>query len=122
MLAENNFYSIQYFINEASLANATIIINASHRIFEGHFPGQPVVPGVCMMQIVKDLLEKAVSKETRLVRADHLKFLSVINPIDNNLANVELKYKMNGSEIDMSASIATSSAICFKMKAQFIVL
>ena len=119
MLAENNFYIIQSFADEDGIVKATIEINASHKIFEGHFPGQPVVPGVCMMQIVKELLEKAILKETRLSKADHIKFLSVINPLENNIAQVELKYLITGDEINLTATITNSTATCFKMKATF---
>jgi 3-hydroxyacyl-[acyl-carrier-protein] dehydratase len=119
MLIENNFYTIESFSKEEGLANATIAINASHKIFEGHFPGSPVVPGVCMVQIVKELLEKALSKETSLTRADNIKFLAIINPVENNIANVEVKYKANESLIEVNATISNTSATNFKMKAQF---
>ncbi|QEC69453.1 3-hydroxyacyl-ACP dehydratase [Panacibacter ginsenosidivorans] len=122
MLLENNFYTIESFANEEGIAKATIAINASHKIFEGHFPGAPVVPGVCMMQIIKEFLEKALAGETRLSKADHLKFLAIINPAENNIANIEVKYKINESDIDVTAAITNSTATNFKMKAQFILL
>jgi 3-hydroxyacyl-[acyl-carrier-protein] dehydratase len=58
---------------------ASLHINPSHPIFEGHFPGQPVVPGVTMMLMVRSLLETQL-QPLRLVRADNVKFLSLINP------------------------------------------
>src|SRR3954471_5203840 len=72
--------------------NAVLEINAEHTIFDGHFPGQPVVPGVCMVQIVKEILESVLAKETRLISADHLKFLTVIDPTENNIIHAELAY------------------------------
>lgn len=118
MLLENNFFAIQSISDAEGSVNAIIEINASHKIFEGHFPGQPVVPGVCMMQMVKEILEKILGTETRLVIADHLKFLSVINPAENNIAQVEMKYAID-NEINLTASITNSVATCFKMKAVF---
>jgi 3-hydroxyacyl-[acyl-carrier-protein] dehydratase len=119
MLLEKNFYTVQSFTSEEGVVKASISINAAHEIFKGHFPGSPVVPGVCMAQIVKELLEKEIEIEIRLVKADHLKFLSVINPVENNIANVEVKYKVTESDIDVIAFINNSAATCFKMKAQF---
>ncbi len=120
MLLENNFYTIQSFLNEEGIANATIAVNAPHKIFEGHFPGAPVVPGVCMTQMVKELLERALMKATRLSKADNLKFLSIINPVENNIASVEVKYKITEDVVDVNATISNSTATNFKMKAQFI--
>lgn len=119
MLAEKDFYTIEAFKTEEGLATATIAINKFHKIFEGHFPGAPVVPGVCMTQIIKELLEKALSKETRLIKADNLKFLAIINPMENNIANVELKYKINETGVDVNATISNNVATNFKMKAMF---
>jgi 3-hydroxyacyl-[acyl-carrier-protein] dehydratase len=69
---------------------ATLDINPAHRIFEGHFPGQPIVPGVCMMQMVKEVLETAIGKETRLVSAVSAKFLYMIDPRETSRVSMEL--------------------------------
>ena len=42
---------------------AKITLNKDHDIFNGHFPGNPVTPGVCMMQIVKELTEEFTGKQ-----------------------------------------------------------
>lgn len=49
-------------IKEIKIAEESILsivsVDAGHKIFEGHFPGQPVLPGVCQIQLIKELLEK----------------------------------------------------------------
>ena len=35
----------------------TILVNEKHDVFKGHFPGNPIMPGVCMIQIIKELSE-----------------------------------------------------------------
>ena len=122
MLLKKNFYTIESFTKDEGIANITIAINGAHEIFDGHFPGQPVVPGVCMTQMVKEFLEKAIERDTKLVKADNLKFLSIINPAEYNIANIEVKYKLNEGAIDVNATITNSTATCFKMKAQFMPL
>ena len=58
-----DFYTLQsYDKNEKSFV-ANIILNKDHEIFKGHFPGNPVTPGVCMMQIVKELTEEFTGKK-----------------------------------------------------------
>ncbi|MDQ3049396.1 MAG: 3-hydroxyacyl-ACP dehydratase [Bacteroidota bacterium] len=70
----------------------TIALDKTHDIFKGHFPGLPVVPGVCMMAIVKELLEEAVNRPLQLLHTANIKFLSLINPLQNDSVDVELKY------------------------------
>ena len=122
MLIEKNFYTIEAFSNESETVKATVAINKLHEVFDGHFPGKPVVPGVCMTQMVKELTEKAVDKKLLLAKADQLKFLSVINPAENNIATIEVKYKVAENMVDVNATITNTAATCFKMKAQFTVL
>jgi 3-hydroxyacyl-[acyl-carrier-protein] dehydratase len=40
----------------------------------------PIVPGVCMMQMAKELIEFRYGKKTRIIKAANLKFLSILNP------------------------------------------
>jgi 3-hydroxyacyl-[acyl-carrier-protein] dehydratase len=36
-----------------------IRINAEHHLFNGHFPGAPVTPGVIQLQMIKTVFGKA---------------------------------------------------------------
>ena len=60
---------------------STVVINKDHEIFKGHFPAVPIVPGVCMLQMVKELLEERIRKPLQLTHSGNIKFLSVINPV-----------------------------------------
>ena len=55
----HNFYKITYseHINGTDWA-VQVMLNPQHAIYNGHFPQQPVVPGVCMLQIIKECIEK----------------------------------------------------------------
>ena len=89
----DHFFTIQ----EQNITNNTlqgiIHFDASHPIFKGHFPEQPVVPGVCMMQTFTEMLEKVLDKKMQLQKADQLKFLAVINPLENAAVNVEFTFE-----------------------------
>ena len=121
MILAGDFYSINDFHSSGNTVTAALEFNAAHEIFRGHFPQQPVVPGVCMMQVVKELTEQAVSKQLDLVTANELKFLAVIDPLTNNLITAELKYVEEvGGKINVVASLAKDSLIHFKFKGSFI--
>lgn len=71
-----------------------LLIDEKHAIFDGHFPGVPVVPGVCMMQIVKEQLETKFDRSLQLVSGGNIKFLSLIDPVINPEITVEVKYRI----------------------------
>ena len=57
-----------------------IRVNAAHEVFKGHFPGNPVMPGVCMMQIIKELTEDIVGSSLFMQSLSNVKFMALINP------------------------------------------
>ena len=51
---------------------------ADHPSLPGHFPGNPIVPGVLLLDAIMASLERATG--CRTVRLQQVKFLSVLRP------------------------------------------
>ena len=66
-------------------------INGSHNIFKGHFPGNPVMPGVCMMQMIKEITEGILNCSLVLQSLTNVKFMALINPDLNPDLDLELE-------------------------------
>ena len=110
MILLNDFFTISDKVTSETEVWAELFINADHKIFEGHFPNQPVVPGVCMMQMIKEIVEEVIEKQTNLVQAAELKFLAVINPLENNLINASIK--IAAEESGTVNELLVSSTVC----------
>ena len=82
MLIEG-LYTVTDFQLDGKDLKASIHLNNRHDIFKGHFPGNPIMPGVCMCQIIKELTERAVSKNLFLSVSSNIKFMAIINPDKN---------------------------------------
>ncbi len=114
---KNDFYTLQKLESEESGLKASILINVKHAILEGHFPGQPVVPGVCMVQIVKELLEERLAGKFKLTGADHLKFLSLIDPRITPTFMAELKFEIiDPQKIRVNATFFNGDVQYFKLQ------
>ena len=119
-MLENDFYVITNMQAEDGLVKADLEINAAHKIFEGHFPEQPVTPGVCMMQMIKEITEKVAGSRSQLIKADEMKFLSIIDPQQNNHIRAEIKYSITDDKISVVASLSKDTVIHFKFKGLFL--
>lgn len=75
-----DFYTINNLNVNEELVTANITINKNHDIFKGHFPGNPVTPGVCMMQIIKEITEEVIGYKLMMTSSSNIKFMSIINP------------------------------------------
>lgn len=68
-----------------------ILINEKHEIFQGHFPQNPIMPGVCMMQIIKELTEKIMACSLFMESLSNVKFMALINPFVNSELLLDLE-------------------------------
>lgn len=55
-------------------------LNAEHTIYQAHFPGNPITPGVCLLQIATELLELHEGVRLQLHTADAIKFRKPVTP------------------------------------------
>jgi 3-hydroxyacyl-[acyl-carrier-protein] dehydratase len=115
----NTFYTLRKQESENGKVTALISFNPSHPIFEGHFPGHPVVPGVCMMQILREVMEIEVGQKLRITLGDNLKFLSIINPEEHHEVEVILSYSSVDSSLNVNATLQAGTVIFFKFKGTF---
>ncbi len=92
MLRDNFYTRLSAASNAESSGEVRIRLNDKHPVFEGHFPGMPVVPGVCMMQIVKEQLEDRLKRKLSLKHAAAMKFMAVINPLQEPELSVKTDF------------------------------
>lgn len=106
--------------NENGIYSVQISLNKNHAIFQGHFPGNPVTPGVCMMQIVKDLTEEILNTKLLLKSASNVKFMAIINPEETPDLVLELGISENENEIKVKNTTTFGETIALKMSVTYI--
>lgn len=109
----NDFYHITNIDQHANAISCSVTFNAAHAIFNGHFPNQPVVPGVCMLEIIKELLQQQIGAQLTLRHAGNVKFLQLITPGVEPVFNISWKHSETGYSIN--ASINNGTTVLFKM-------
>jgi 3-hydroxyacyl-[acyl-carrier-protein] dehydratase len=82
MKLKNSLYTITRQDTQETGASYGLTLHAEHVIYQAHFPGQPITPGVCIIQIAKELLEDYVGQPLEVQRVKNIKFLSVISPVE----------------------------------------
>jgi len=94
MLKQDLFYFKDIIISpEKDNASVIVKLNAEHNIFSGHFPGKPILPGVCIVQMIKEILSEIIKKDVMLVKSNSIKFLNLINPLQHPTIKFDLKIK-----------------------------
>lgn len=81
MILKNSLYTIADKRMEGSGIFYQILLDKNHFIYKGHFPNEPITPGVCIIQIAKELLEDYLHEEYEISYVKNIKFLSVLSPL-----------------------------------------
>ncbi|HET7003520.1 MAG TPA: hypothetical protein VFI33_19495, partial [Puia sp.] len=110
----NNLYTIHSLSETNQQIEATLQLMPDHAIFSGHFPGQPVLPGVCMMEMVSEVLGVHLDHSYRIAGGPLIKFLRMIDPRMNPLIQLEIKYQTSALSIVTSGRIFSGAEVFMK--------
>ncbi len=98
----------------------TVELDPEHEIFEGHFPGEPVLPGVCMMEMGQELLAHLLERELILQEAKNMKFTAMVDPRKTPELDVVLRHREEDEDMyGMDATVTAGATTFFKFKGRF---
>lgn len=90
-------------------------LNPDHPVYEGHFPGNPVAPGVLLTDMVRRVAGHILRKEVRLVAARQIKFLSVVDPRKVTQLNINIKFTPTEQGHALVCSATSEATTYFKI-------
>lgn len=117
-MLKNPLFKIASLTHSDGQIDAELEINQQSEIFAGHFPDHPVVPGACMLQTVKEILAHTVKADISLVRADNIKFLSLVEPSASSL-QLNISYQQTDNGLKVNASLIAGQTACMKLQGVF---
>ena len=97
-------------------AGATVRLLPESPVYRGHFPGYPITPGVCLVEIALELIAEMAGQaghdgKVRLVGAKNIKFTSPIIPVEGT----ELRFNLGGEGSERTVEILSGETLCAKM-------
>ena len=117
---------ILYELVQADDLGATVRLLPDSAVHAGHFPGYPITPGVCLVQIALELIEEMAGqaghddkknqaghddKIGRLVAAKNIKFTSPVFPAEGS----ELRFNLTGKGENWSVEVYDGEVLSAKM-------
>lgn len=80
MVLLNDLYTILNYVYDEGSVSFNVKLNPEHFIYQAHFPEEPITPGVCIIQIAKELMEVYLKRNLQVSQVKNVKFLSVLSP------------------------------------------
>lgn len=82
MLLQDKYYKVLGEIREnAESATFRLLILPECEVYEGHFPGKPVCPGVCNIETIKECAMMLSGKRLRIRSIKQCRLLAVATPL-----------------------------------------
>ncbi len=119
-MLKDDFFKILELVSKDNKVKSKIKLNENHAIFEGHFPGTPIVPGVCQIQIVGEIASEVLQQKLMLQQARNIKFTHVIDPIKHGILDIDLQIENKEQAFSVRASIFSGDSVFLKFKGLFV--
>ena len=111
----NDFFTVKYVKEATAGLIFRVALNAAHPIFLAHFAGNPVMPGACMAQMIKELAEDRLYCPFFISTMRNMKFLRTVNPIETPEVSVHLRFtEAADKNVAVSSVISNGEAVFMK--------
>ncbi len=97
-----------------------VALNADCQVYEGHFPGEPVSPGVCNIQMIKECAEQVAGKPLMLNNLQQCRLTTLITPIQHPQVEVTIQLEEKGEAYKLKATIGQGEKNYLDLKAELI--
>lgn len=105
--------------NTENEIRAVIEIPAASPWFDGHFPGEPVLPGLAQISMVYDVIKKASEGELRVSSVNRVRFRRIVRPGDRlDVIAIPLKKEADAYtfQIQIQGDLVSSGVVRLKRK------
>ncbi len=113
----DSYYKI---VNTTERVGATVFcveLLSGCKVYEGHFPGHPVSPGACNMQMIKELAERISGQPLHIASIKQCRMIDVISPQDTPALTVAVALAPTEQGFAVTASIAADT-VCLTFKGE----
>jgi len=98
---------------------AVLLFREDQEVFRGHFPGNPLLPGVFQVEMVKFALEISRQRRYRLARIDKCKFMKAVRP--GAVVTVNAAWSDRDMITEVKATLECDGSLIAKMSLSLLV-
>ena len=114
-MLRDTFFTIQSSADAENSRTYCIAMNHLHPVFQAHFAGNPIMPGACIVQLIKELASDYFGRDCFVCAVRNMKFLHAINPLDSPELSVILSFtQQEGERVSVSAVLNNGDKVFVK--------
>ncbi len=90
------------------------------KVYEGHFPGNPICPGVFNIETIKECTEILSGRTLRIKDVKQCRFTSLLTPANRDIISVKISTSESENGLVVQATISDSSNSYVEFKGNMI--
>ena len=112
-MLKDTFFTVKHVEDSDNGRTYRLALNASHPIFEAHFAGNPIMPGACVVQVIKELAKDYFGRAFFTCAVKNMKFLQAINPLETPELSAQLTFATQETDRVSVSSILRNGDVIF---------
>lgn len=115
-----DYYTINEFVQKEGVTLFHISLCPDSIVYEGHFPGEPVSPGVCNIQMIKECAEQVAGKSLLLNNLQQCRLTTLMTPVQHPQVEVNIHLEEKGDAYKLKATLGKGEEVYLDLKAELI--
>ncbi|MBQ1748403.1 MAG: hypothetical protein II041_06925, partial [Bacteroidales bacterium] len=96
---------------EDGIINARLSLDGRHWLFSSHFPGQPILPGAMLAEIVSDLCSRCLKRQFVAESVEDARFKRPVVPLEGNLLSARISVAEEKKAVRAKASFTVEAGV-----------
>lgn len=114
----NDYYTIEGTSTQEDAHLYHIRLNPECQVYRGHFPEQPVSPGVCNIQMLKELAEQTVGRRLFMSNLNLCRLTTLVTPQEHPTMTATLVLDEKEGTYKLRATLGNGEETYLEMKAE----
>lgn len=115
-----DYYSIESSAIEGQTGTFYVHLNPECEVYEGHFPGTPVSPGVCNIQMVLECAERVAQHHLRMLKLNRCRFTTLLSPQTHPQLEIHIDLLPKEGFYALNATIGKGEEVFQMLKAEIL--
>ncbi len=121
MCLENNYYKIISRQSNGLSGVFHIALCPDCDVYRGHFPGNPVSPGVCNIQTIKECAEKLTEQQLQISNIRRCRLTAVATPTTSPELEVDINLTPTETGYIITSTISDNTRTYMELKGEMTV-
>lgn len=118
MRLEDNYYELISMHSDGMNGTFHMALRRECEVYRGHFPGNPVCPGVCNIQTIKECAERLTGKRLRIDSIRRCRLTAVLTPASSPELDVTVHLLPTETGYAITATVSDMKQVYMEYKGE----